>query len=212
MMGYPRTGFLMKFLDNVLQVQRFRAFLFMTKESCFVRMAHSVAKFATVNPIAGEVVGKIFAFIGDRLIDQEPHVVLIPANVWMAWVNHKVGGNTKALTDHYSNKANYGKLYQEPGGRAAKHVPNILAIPLSVVRLFELHKQGKMPHECLETLINHINDPTMVDDKDEWDLVRDWLIIATYSNVKKKKDTSVLGIKIDPVTCDDKEVREWISQ
>ncbi len=42
--------------------------------------------------------------------------------------------------------------------------------------------------------------------------MHDWLITATYSNVKKKKDTSILGINIDPVTCDDKEVREWISQ
>jgi hypothetical protein len=160
-------GKIKKFLDNVLQVRGFHAFLFMIKESCFVRMAHSVAKFATVNLIAGEVDGKIFVFIGNRLIDQEPCAVLIPTNAWMAWANNKVGGNTKAITDHYSDKANYGKLYQEPGGRAMKHVPNILAIPLSTVRLFKLHKQGKMPHECLEILINHINDPTMVDDKDE---------------------------------------------
>jgi hypothetical protein len=55
-----------KFLENVLQVRGFHAFLFMTKDSCFVRMAHSVAKFATVNPIAGEVDGNFFAFIGDR--------------------------------------------------------------------------------------------------------------------------------------------------
>jgi hypothetical protein len=55
-----------KFLENVLQVRGFHAFLFMTKDSCFVRMAHSVAKFATVNPIAGEVGGIFFAFIGDR--------------------------------------------------------------------------------------------------------------------------------------------------
>jgi hypothetical protein len=89
---------------------------------------------------------------------------------------------------------------------------NILAIPLSTVRLFELHKRGKMPHECLEILINHINDPTMVEDKDKWDLVRNWLITATHSNVKKKKDTSILGIDIDPVTCNNEEVREWISQ
>jgi hypothetical protein len=201
-----------KFLDNVLQVQGFQAFLFMTKESCFVRMALSVAKFATVNPIAGEVDGKIFMFIGDRLINQEPRAVLIPTSVWIAWANHKVGGNTKAMTDHYSNKANYGKLYQEPGGRATKHVPNILAILLSMARLLEQQKQGKMPHKCLEILINHINDPTMVDEKDKWDLVRDWLITATYSNVKKKKDTSILGIYINLVTCNDKEVREWISQ
>jgi hypothetical protein len=94
-----------KFLENVLQVQGFHAFLFMTKDSCFVRMAHSVAKFATVNPIAGEVVVKIFGFIGDRRMDQEPRAVLIPTNAWMAWANHKVGGDAKAMTDHYHDKA-----------------------------------------------------------------------------------------------------------
>jgi hypothetical protein len=47
-------------------------------------MAHSVAKFVTVNPIAGEVDGKIFGFIGDRRMNQEPHAVLIPTNAQMA--------------------------------------------------------------------------------------------------------------------------------
>jgi hypothetical protein len=69
-----------KFLKNVLQVRGFHAFSFMTKVSCFVRMAHSVAKLVTVNPIAGEVDGKIFGFIGDRRMDQEPWAVLIPTN------------------------------------------------------------------------------------------------------------------------------------
>jgi hypothetical protein len=175
-------------------------------------MAHSVAKFATVNPNAAEVDGKIFGFIGNRRIDQEPRAVLIPTNAWMTWATHKVGGDAKAMTDHYHNKANYGKLYQEPGVRSTTHVPNILAIPLSTVRLLELHKKGKMPHECLKIIMSHINDPTVGADKDAWNLVRDWLITATYSDAKKKKNTSVLSIDIEPVTCDDNEVREWIGQ
>ncbi len=73
----------------------FHAFLFMTKDSCFVRMAHSVAKCATVNPIAGEVDGNFFAFIGDRRTDQEPRAVLIPNNAWITWGNQKVGGDTR---------------------------------------------------------------------------------------------------------------------
>jgi hypothetical protein len=40
-----------KFLKNVLQVRGFHAFLFMAKDLCFVQMAHSVAKFATINPM-----------------------------------------------------------------------------------------------------------------------------------------------------------------
>ncbi len=144
--------------ENVLQVRGFHAFLFMTKDTCFVRMAHSVAKFATVNPIAGEVDGKIFAFIGNRRTDQEPRAVLIPNNAWMTWGNHKVGGDTKAMIKHYKDKTKYGNLYQESGARATMHVPNILPIPLSVVRLLELHKKGKMPHECLKIIMTHINE------------------------------------------------------
>ncbi len=128
-------------------------------------MAHSVAKFATVNPIAGEVDGKIFGFIGDRQMDQEPRTVLIPTNAWMTWATHKVGGDAKAMTDHYRDKDNYGKLYQEPWARSTTHVPNILAILLRAVRLLELHKKGKMPHECLEIIMSHINDPTVGADK-----------------------------------------------
>ncbi len=40
-----------KFLNNVLQVRGFNAFLFMRKDSSIVKMAHSVVKFATINPI-----------------------------------------------------------------------------------------------------------------------------------------------------------------
>ena len=67
--------------ENVLQVRGFHTFLFMTKDSCFLQMAHSVAKLATINPIAEDMDGKIFAFIGNRLSDQEPQVILIPTNV-----------------------------------------------------------------------------------------------------------------------------------
>jgi hypothetical protein len=58
----------------------------------------------------------------------------------------------------------------------------------------------------------HINDPTVGADKDTWNLVQDWLITATYSNAKKKKNMSILGTNIEPVMCDDDKVREWIGQ
>jgi hypothetical protein len=77
-----------KILKNVLQVRGFHAFLFMTKDSCFVQMAHSVAKFATINPIAEDMDGKIFAFISDRLSNQETQAILIPTNAWTTWMTH----------------------------------------------------------------------------------------------------------------------------
>jgi hypothetical protein len=39
-----------KILENALQVRGFHAFLFMTKDSCFVRMAHSVKKNCNSEP------------------------------------------------------------------------------------------------------------------------------------------------------------------
>ncbi len=155
-----------KIPKNVLQVRGFHAFLFKTKDSCFVQMAHSVAKFATINPIAEDVGGKIFAFIGDRLSNQEPWAILIPTNVWTTWTTHKVGKDVKTMTEHYKDRRNYGGLYQEAGAKTIKHAPNILAIPLNTVRLFNLHKKGKMPHECLDLLMRHISNPNIVEDKD----------------------------------------------
>jgi hypothetical protein len=153
-----------KFLENVLQVRGFNAFLFMTKDSSIVKMAYSVAKFATINPIADDVDAKIFAFIGDRISDQEPRAILIPTNEWITWTTHKVGNDMKKMLEHYKEKKNYEELYHEAGSTSTKHVPNILAIPLSAVRLFNLHKKGKMPHECLNLLMSHINDPNITDD------------------------------------------------
>ncbi len=60
--------------------------------------------------------------------------------------------------------------------------------------------------------MSHINDPTVGANKDAWNLVQDWLITATYSVAKKKKNMSVLSINIEPVMCDDDKVREWIGQ
>ena len=89
-------------------------------------------------------------------------------------------------------------------------VPNILAIPLVAVRLFKLHKKEKMPHECLTLLLSHINDSNDSGDKTEWSLIRDWLVTAAYCNAKKRKKSSMVGIDIEDVTCDDDKVREWI--
>ncbi len=77
----------------------------------------------------------------------------------------------KKMLEHYKEKKNYGELYYEAGVTSTKHVPNILAIPLSTVRLFNLHKKGKTPHKCLNLLMSHINNPNITDDKDEWNLV-----------------------------------------
>jgi hypothetical protein len=175
-------------------------------------MAHSVAKFATINPIVEDVDGKIFAFIGNRLSNQEPQAILIPTNAWMTWTTHNVGNVVKMMTEHYKDEWNYGSLYQDAGAKTNKHVPNILAIPLSTVKLFSLHRKRKMPHECLDLLMRHINNPDMAENKDEWNLIRDWLIKATYCDRKKKKKSSVLGIETETVTCDNNEVRQWISQ
>ncbi len=110
------------------------------------------------------------------------------------------------MIKHYKDKTKYGNLYQESGARATMHVPNILAIPLSVVRLLELHKKGKMPHECLKIIMTYISDQPVGTKKDAWNLVKIWLITATYSDAKKRKNTSVLGIDVEPVTCDNLEV------
>ena len=160
-----------KFLESILQVRGFNVFLFMTKESSIVKMAHSAAKFATISPMADDVDGKIFAFIGDRLETQEPQAILIPMNAWLTWMSHKVTDNKRTMLEHYKDKTHYGELYQETGGKTAKQVPNILAIPLVAVRLFELHKKEKMPHECLNLLLSHIKDPNNIGNKTEWNLI-----------------------------------------
>ncbi len=67
-----------------------------------------------------------------------------------------------------------------------------------------------MPHECLNLLLSHINDPNNIGDKTEWNLIQDWLITATYCDGKKRKKSSVVGIDIKGITCDDDKVREWI--
>jgi hypothetical protein len=161
-------------------------------------MAHSVAKFATTNPIAEDVDGKIFTFIGDRLSNQEPQAILIPTNAWTTWTMHKVGNNVKMMTEHYKDKQNYGSLYQEGGAKTNKHVPNILAILLSAVKLFSLHRKGKMPHECLDLLMRHVNDPDMVENKDEWNLTRDWLLTPPNATERRRKNQASLGLRQRP--------------
>jgi hypothetical protein len=97
-----------KFLESILQVRGFNAFLFMTKDSSIVKMAHSAAKFATISPMADNVDGKIFTFIGDRLDTQEPQAILIPASAWMTWKTYKVNDDEKPMLEHYKDNEHYG--------------------------------------------------------------------------------------------------------
>ena len=125
----------------------------------------------------------------------------------MAWTTYKVNDDEKPMLEHYKDNEHYGQLYQEAGGRTAKHVPNMLAIPLIAVKLFELHIKGKMPHECLDVLISHLEVNN--ESGNEWRLIRDWLITAAYCDAKKCKKSSIVSIEIEGVTCDNDEVREW---
>ncbi len=77
----------------------------------------------------------------------------------------------------------------------------MLAIPLIAVKLFKLHKKGKMPHECLDVLISHLEENNNSGDK--WSLIRDWLITAAHFDAKKLNKSRVVGIVIEGVTCDD---------
>jgi len=70
------------FQEKVLQSPGFRPFLFMTKGSHFVRMGHSIAKFASTTQSNQELDGKVITFIGDRRARQEPLVVIIPQKAW----------------------------------------------------------------------------------------------------------------------------------
>ena len=78
-------------------------------------MAHSAAKFATISPMAADVDGKIFAFIGDRLDTQEPRAILIPATAWTTWTTYKVNNDEKPMLAHYKDNEHYGQLYQDAG-------------------------------------------------------------------------------------------------
>jgi hypothetical protein len=60
--------------------------------------------------------------------------------------------------------------------------------------------------------MRHVNNPDLVENKDKWNLIQDWLMTATYCDGKKKKKSSILGIVTETITCDNDEVRQWISQ
>jgi hypothetical protein len=54
------------FQEKVLRSPGFRPFLFMMKGSHFVRMGHSIAKFASTTQSNQELNGKVITFFGDR--------------------------------------------------------------------------------------------------------------------------------------------------
>ncbi len=94
------------FQEKVLQSPGFWPFLFMTKGSHFMRMGHSIAKYASVTQSDQELDGKVITFVGDRCARQELLAVILPQKAW-TWATHKVYSKANEMVTFYANNRNY---------------------------------------------------------------------------------------------------------
>jgi hypothetical protein len=179
----------------------------MMKGSHFVRMGHSIAKFASTTQSNHELDGKGITFIGDRRARQEPLAVILPQKAW-TWATHKVYSKAKKMATFYANERNYGKYFVGTE-EAGINVPFVLFIPLIAVKILNLHNKSEMPHECYSLIKAYISSPKTSLDEEHWGLVLDWLLTASQGKEKKKR--SVLVMELDEVACNDFGVQEWMA-
>ena len=143
----------------------------MMKGCHFVRMGHSMAKFASTTQSDQELDGKVITFVGDRHARQQPLAVLLPQKAW-TWATHKVYSKTKEMATFYANKRNYGKYFMGTE-EAGINIPFVLIIPLIAVKILYLHNKSKMPHECYSLIKAYILSPKTSLDEEHWGLVLD---------------------------------------
>jgi hypothetical protein len=179
----------------------------MTKGSHFVRMGHSIAKYASATQSDQELDGKVITFIGNRRARQELLAVILPQKAW-TWATHKVYTKADKMVTFYADEKNYGKYFvgtEEVG----INMPLVLFIPLIAAKIFNLHNKSKMPHKCNSLIKAYILSPNTSLDEEHWGLVLDWLLTASQGKEKKKQ--SVLAMELDAVACDDSGVQEWLA-
>jgi hypothetical protein len=173
------------FQEKVLQSPGFQPFLLMTKGSHFMRIGHSIAKFASKTQSNQELDGKVITFVGDRRArQQEPLAVILPQKAW-TWATHKVYSKAKEMVTFYANKRNYGKFFVGTE-EAGINVPFVLFIPLIAVKILDLHNKSKMSHECYSLIKAYILSPKTSLDVEHWGLVLDWLLTTSQGKEKKK--------------------------
>ncbi len=167
----------------------------MTKGSYFVRMGHSIAKFASMTQSDQELDGKVLTFIGNKCARQKPLVVILPQKAW-TWATHRVYSKAGEMATSYADERNCRK-YLVGTEEAGINMPFVLFIPLIAVKILNLHNKSKMPHKSYSLIKAYISSPKTSLDEEHFGLVLDWLLTASQGKDKKKQ--SVLAMELDVV-------------
>ena len=96
------------------------------------------------------------------------------------------------------------------------HVPKLLALPLWAVKLYQELKGSVMPHELLASIERHLaSDATALDNGDDWNLVRNWLLVASQRDDGGGDPTKFkpfLAVRTDPLLSNDHLILRWITE
>jgi hypothetical protein len=101
-----------EFKEEMLAQRTLRTFAIMCKNSPYLTICHSLAKFySSPGEESKGLHGKCIAFVGDREESRDPQMVILPDNAW-DWISPTVYADYEALEDFYDpQKGNATKLF-----------------------------------------------------------------------------------------------------
>ncbi len=89
------------FKATVLSTFTFRAFALMPANSPYITLCHSIGQFCGEPGDENKGLhGQCIAFVGDRKIDRDPMVVILPNKAW-EWTQPFINGDTAELEEYY---------------------------------------------------------------------------------------------------------------
>ncbi len=109
------------FKTTVLSTFTFRAFAFMRANSPYITLCHSIGKFCGEPGDKNKGLhGQCIAFVGDRKMDRDPMVAILPTEAW-EWTQLTINGDTDALEEYYEpGKGNEATFFISPPSNTAK--------------------------------------------------------------------------------------------
>ncbi len=126
-----------------------------------VTMIHTLGIYYSIKLSMSAYQGKMMAFIGDYHATKELTLVCLPTTKACEWHTGNTIGDLQKADAHYAIEANNGTLWMpgaNDGPPSAMIVPNLLAIPNTLVNLLCTPGPAITPHDVLATVDDFIQN------------------------------------------------------
>ena len=221
-----------QFKTQVLAQRHLRLFAFMSTNSPYITLCHSVAQyFGEPGDEKKGLHGKYVAFVGDRTPSREPQMFILPPTAWN-WIQPCVFAATKKLEDYYEDEeSHHATLFPTPAMKRKKtkttkgaatsttttdgdesdfrtvDIPQMLYLPTVIVKRV-CDVQFWTPADLLTVVADMEMEYDIQLEPHLWITLKHWCLAATQAP-KDTPNTSQVAFTVEAITQADEAFMEW---